>query len=184
MKTIPVRFGLAAVSLYCSLSLCSTQLRAAETKAAPERVGIYDSRLVAYAHSQTEEHQRKLRAQMEALKAAQAAGDAEKAKALQAWGREEQRRLHRQVFSTAPIDDVLAEIKDRLPELQKQAGVSKLISKWDEPGLKAHRQAQRVDVTELLVCEFNPGKKQAKDIAELRRKKPVPLEQADKLDNH
>ena len=183
MKKIQIQFGLLA-SVLASLSLCSARVRAAETKAAPERIGIYDSRLVAYSHFWTEAHQRDLKEKAKAAKDAKAAGQTARSEEISAALKKEQERIHRQVFSTAPVDDVIADIKTRLPEIQKEAGVSKLVSKWDESALKQHSKAKRVDVTNLLVREFNPGEKQLKVIAELKTKKPVPLDDIDKLDRH
>jgi hypothetical protein len=42
----------------------------------------------------------------------------------------------------------------------------------------------RLDLSGLLVREFKPGEKQLKVIADLRRKKPVPLDKIDKLKDH
>jgi hypothetical protein len=183
MKTIPIHVRLL-VTLFAGLSLCSTQALAAETKDAREQIGIYDSRVVAYAHFWSDAHQKGLKAQVKLLKTAKAAGDTQRAKELEQAVREEQRCSHRQVFSTAPVDDVLAEIKDRLPEIRKEAGVSKLVSKWDKATLKQYRGAERVDVTDLLVREFKPGEKQLKVIADIKRQKPVPLDKIDKVEEH
>jgi hypothetical protein len=47
-----------------------------------ERIGIYDSRLVAYAHFHADSHLKQLKAQIEALKAAKVRGDTNEAKRL------------------------------------------------------------------------------------------------------
>jgi hypothetical protein len=182
MKKTPIQIGVVVV-IVATVSIFS-HTRAAETKAAAERIGIYDSRVVAYARFWTEAHQRELNEKAKASKDAKAAGQTVRYEELSAALKKEQERIHRQVFSTAPIDDVLAEIKDQLPEIQKEAGVSKLVSKWDEATLKQHRKAERVDVTDLLVREFRPGEKQLKVMADLKRKKPVPLDKIDKLEDH
>jgi hypothetical protein len=183
MKKIQIHFGLLA-SLLVTLSLCSVHMRAAETKVVPERIGIYDSRLVAYAHFWTEANQRELNKKAKAAKDAKTAGQTARSEEISTALKKEQERIHRQVFSTAPVDDVLAHIKTRLPEIQKEAGVSKLVSKWDEATLKQHSKAQRVDVTDLLVREFKPGEKQLKVIADLKTKKPMRLDEIDKLERH
>jgi hypothetical protein len=79
------------------------------------------------------------------------------------------------------VDDALAAIKDRIPEIEKQAGVTALVSKWDEPMLKQYRDAEKVDVTDRLVRGFNPTEKQLKVIADLQKKKPLSLEKCDEL---
>ena len=183
MKKIQIQFGVIA-SVFVGLCLCSARMRAAETKAAHERIGIYDSRPVAYAHFWSKEHQRELNEKAKAATDAKTAGQTARSEEISAGMKKEQERIHRQVFSTAPVDDVLSELKGRLPEIQKQAGVSKLVSKWDEAVLKQHRKAERVNVTDLLVQEFNPGEKQLKVIADLKTKKPVPLDKIDKMRDH
>ena len=181
MKKIQIQFGLLAGVL---ASLWTAQMHAAETNAAHERIGVYDSRLVAYAHFWTEAHQRELNERAKAAREAKDAGQTARSEELSAALKKKQQRIHRQVFSTAPADDALTTIKARLPEIQKEAGVSKLVSKWDEATLKQHSKADRVDVTDLLVREFKPGEKELKVIADLKGKKPVPLDKIDKLENH
>jgi hypothetical protein len=153
----------------------------AVTNAAPVRVGIYDSRAVAFAWFWSAPVQHQLQEQMAAARAAKQAGDTARFKELAAALRAEQDRIHRQGFSTAPVDDALAAIKDRIPEIEKQAGVTALVSKWDEPMLKQYRDAEKVDVTDRLVRGFNPTEKQLKVIADLQKKKPLSLEKCDEL---
>lgn len=75
----------------------------------------------------------------------------------------------------------MAELKNRLPAIQKEAGVSTLISKWDEAALKKHPKAVQEDVTDLLAAEFKPGEKQSKVMAQIKESKPVPLDQLRKM---
>ena len=182
MKIISILIG-AVTAIGATLSIVSNTT-AAETESAAERIGTYDSRVVAYAWFWSEAHQRQINEKAKAAKEAKAAGQTARHEELSAVLKQGQQRIHWQVFSTAPIADVLAEIKDRLPEIQKQAGVSKLVSQWDEATLKQHRKAKRVDVTDRLVQEFKPGETQLKVIADLKGKKPVPLDKIDQLENH
>ena len=91
------------------------------------RVGTFDSRAVALAYyrkfyrsPEFVAHMKKL---MEDRDQAKAAGDHEKAKKLEAKGRAEQEHSHGQVFGSAPIDEIVAKIKDQLPR-NCQAGRS------------------------------------------------------------
>jgi len=149
---------------------------------AAAKIGVYDSRAVAYAHFWTDEHQRELKEHADKLKAAKASGDAaDKEK----WNKivwDERRLAHRQVFSTAPVDEILDQIKDRLPEIKKKAGVSVLVAKWDEKKLDQYKSAEKADVTDLLVAEFKfpQTEKHKKTLEEMKKVKPVPLDQADK----
>ena len=145
----------------------------------PVRIGVYDSRVVAYAHFWTDAVQKKHQSQMAEAKAAEQSGDKEKLDKLKNILRLGQRQAHRQVFSTAPVDNVLEEIKDRLPEIKKQAGVSVLISKWNKTELKQYPSAGKVDVTDLLVQVFKPTEKHLKMIESIKKAKPVSLEQAE-----
>jgi hypothetical protein len=91
-------------------------------------------------------------------------------------------RRHKQVFSTAPIDDVLVHIKDQMPEIAKTAGVGPLISKWDKKGLEKYEKAEKVDVTEAMAKALHPPEENLKAALELLKKEPIPLEQAEKMD--
>ena len=145
----------------------------------PVRIGVYDSRVVAYAHFWTDAVQKKRQSQYAEAKAAEQSGDKEKLDKLKKGFQLGQRQIHRQVFSTASIDDVLQEIKERLPDIQKQAGVSMLISKWNQKELKQYPSAEKVDVTDPLVQVFKPTEKHLKMIEGIKKAKPVSLEQAE-----
>ena len=145
----------------------------------PVRIGVYDSRVVAYAHFVTNAVQNKLKSRMAEAKAAEQSGDKEKFDKMKKDFRLGQRQVHRQVFSTAPIDDILQEIKDQLPEIKKQAGISVLISKWNKKELKQYPSAEKIDMTNLLVQVFKPTEKHLKMIESIKKAKPVSLEQAE-----
>lgn len=153
---------------------------AASRSTAAERIGVYDSRIVAYAAFHTPEHQQQLNGTVAALQAAKTAGNEAETERLGKLVSEEQKRSHRQVFSTDPVTNVLAQIQDRLPAIQKEAGVTALVSKWDKSTLRQYRKAEQVDVTDRLAAEFKPGEKQLKVIAELKRAKPVSPSVAEK----
>jgi hypothetical protein len=156
-------------------------LMAAETSAPPDTIGIYDSRAVAYAHFWSDGHQRKLNDLSKAAKAAKSGGQDERFKELEEALKKEQEKSHLQVFSTAPVDDVLAGMKDRLTVIEQEAGVATLVSKWDEPALQKHRGAKQVDVTDLLLREFKLDEKKMKAVQDIGKQKPLPLDQAQEL---
>src|SRR5215467_8729093 len=97
-----------------------------ENNASAQRIGVYDSRVVAYAHFWTAEQQKQLKEKADVAKAAKSAGDTAQFNKLSKEMSELQEKLHRQVFSTAPADEAMAALKARLPEIQKQASVSAL----------------------------------------------------------
>jgi hypothetical protein len=149
---------------------------------APVRIGVYDSRAVAYAHFWSEPYQKTLRERMIAAKAAKEAGDTVKYKEYETVVRAEQEQNHRQVFSVAPATEAIAAIKGRLPEIQKEAGVTAIVSKWDENALREYKSAEKVDLTDRLVREFiQPTEKQLKTISSIQKSKPLSLEKCDEL---
>jgi hypothetical protein len=97
--------------------------RAAETvqktEPAEKRIGIYDSRIVGYAFFWSAQHQQQLAERVKAAKAAQAAGDTAQFSKLDRELAEDQKTLHSQVFSTAPIPQALDALKDRIPRYTK-----------------------------------------------------------------
>lgn len=156
--------------------------RAGDNTNAPAAIGIYDSRVVAYAHFWSAPYQKDLQERVARARAAKQAGDTAKLKEYSAALRAEQDQAHRQVFSTAPVDDALAAIKEHIPEIEKQAGVSTLVSKWDGKTLQAFKDARRVDVTDQLMHQFfEPTEQQLKVIASIENQAPVPLEKCDEL---
>ena len=78
-------------------------------------------------------------------------------------------------------DGLLATMKDRVAAIQKEAGVSRLVSKWDEETLKAHSQAKQVDVTDLFLRDYPLKEKQRKTVEAMRGVKPLPLKEAEKM---
>lgn len=159
----------------------ATGLAAQETNAAPARVGVYDSRAVAFAWFWNDAHQRQLKELSQQARAAKTAGDTNRFQTLAADLRCQQEEIHREGFSTAPPVGALDQIKDRIPEIERQAGVTALVSKWDAAALKQFPRAETVDVTGQLVREFKPTEKQLKTISELEKNKPLPLEECDEL---
>lgn len=159
-------------------------LRAADTNitaTAPERIGVYDSRAIAYAHFWQERQLRKRDEMAKASKEARAAGQTNRYAELMAELTQLREQSHLQVFSTAPVDNVLAEMKDRVAAVQKEAGVTRLVSKWDEETLQGLKGAEKVDVTNLLLREFTLDEKQRKMAADLCAKEPLPLKEAEKM---
>jgi len=143
-----------------------------------ERIGVYDSRAVAVAFYGSPVHMEQLRQLKAEHQKAKDAGDLGKAAQLEAKGKAQQEKAHQQGFSTAPVDELLLHITNALPEIQKTAGVTAMISKWDEAGLKKHPGAERVDVTMKLVDAFQPNERQRKSAIEIQKQKPLSLEQA------
>ncbi|MGD1979109.1 MAG: hypothetical protein PVJ98_06945 [Akkermansiaceae bacterium] len=151
-----------------------------DTGTSVARIGIYDSRAIAVAFVGSKVYQatagKKLAEMMADYKTAGAAGDQKRMEELKATGAAQQALLHRQGFSTAPVDNILAHIKGQLPAIRKKANVSTLVSKWDKKVLAKHQSAERIDVTMDLIEAFKPNEKQKKRAIEIQKRDPVPLE--------
>lgn len=142
-----------------------------------ERIGIYDSRAVAVAYAGSTFQQAKMNNLVSQQKKAKAAGDRKANARLEAEGRAWQAQLHRQCFGTAPVDDLLTHISNELPKIQTDAGVTQLISKWNQPELKKHASTEKVDVTMKLVDAFHPTERQRNYAIEIQKKKPAKLKE-------
>ena len=151
-------------------------VRPAEGAAA--RVGVYDSRVVAYAYFWSEASQRSRNERIAAAKAAKEKGDTELFEKLSRALKEEQQRAHLQVFSTAPIDEILIDLQAGVQRVKMEAGVSRLVSKWDEEKLRRYAAAEKIDVTAMLVRDIPLGEKQTRGMQEIGTKEPLPIERA------
>jgi hypothetical protein len=146
------------------------------------RIGVYDSRAVAFAWFWSEAQQRQLKELMKSARAAKVAGQTNRFQELDATLRQKQDEMHREVFSTAPAAGALAAIKEQISEIEKQTGVTMLVSKWDDQVLRQYQDAEKMDVTDRLVREFiQPTGQQQKVLSEMQRQKPLPLEKCDEL---
>jgi len=147
--------------------------------------GTYDSRAVAVAFVGSEIYKATTGKQMNEMmveyKKAEAAGDEQKIKKLNIWGKDRQALLHKQGFSTAPVDDILEHINTQLPAIKKRTGVDIIVSKWDTQMLAKYKSAKQVDITMLLIEAFKPNARQKRSAIEIQKYDPVPLE---KMINH
>lgn len=148
---------------------------------AGEKIGTYDSRMVAYAHFWKPEYQAKLKQLMADGQAAKAAHDDARFRAINQQLTAEQNQMHLRVFSTAPIPDLMVALAPRVSEIQRETGVIRVVSKWDEAALKNVAAADRIDVTAQLVRDCPLDEKQRKTMAEIGRNDPLPLAKAEEL---
>ena len=163
-----------------ALSGCPGSKAVTTSDAASERIGVYDSRAIAVAYAGSDRHEAQLSELKAEYDAAKAAGDTARVAEIEAEAQAQQDEMHRQGFSTAPVDEILAQIKTELPRIQADADVVALVSKWDEAALVAHPNATQVDVTMALVDAFHPNDRQRKSAVEIQKHKPVPMEELEK----
>jgi hypothetical protein len=177
MKTTKTCLALTLIIGACFIySMVRAENPAAKAEKEKHRVGTFDSRAIAIAYASSNEFNQSIKKLMEEHKQAKADGNEQKAKELEAQGNAHQQKLHMQGFSTASVSEYLVHIKDRLPVVAKEAGVDVIVSKWDL--VYQSPDAEFVDVTELMVKQFNPNEKILKTISELKKHPPISLEEA------
>ncbi|MHC5002294.1 MAG: hypothetical protein ACYTJ0_04150 [Planctomycetota bacterium] len=137
------------------------------------RVGVYDNRSIAIAYAASAYNP--VGQKMKAYEAAKAAGDTELVEELEAWGEKAQRQLHRQGFGRVPVGELLAHVKDRLPEVARRAGVDAIV--WQADYLTPH--VEKVDVTMELVQLFEPSEKTLTWAKQIREQPFVDLDELD-----
>lgn len=108
---------------------------------------------------------------------ARATGDTKTVARLEKEGQAWQAKLNRQGFGTAPVDDLLAHIASEIPLIQKSAGVTTLISKWNTAEPDRHPHAVQVNVTMRLVDAFQPNETQRKRAIEIQKMKPQQIKE-------
>jgi len=160
------------VALFATASIGLAQQSSGTSTERAVRIGVYDSRAVAIAYAGSSFQQQKMTALKAAHQRAKDAGDSAEMSRLSAEAKAQQAALHKQGFGSAPIDDLLAHIAAKLPKIQTDAGVARLISKWNSAELAKHTQAERIDVTMQLVDAFEPNDKQRKYAIEIQTREP------------
>jgi hypothetical protein len=177
MKTM-VLMGCVATMLAGS---ARTEEASGKSTAAKLRVGTYDSRSVAVAFAGSEAFNKWMGDLKAEKDKAKAAGDQKRIAELNAEAAARQKLMHKQGFSTTPVDNILDQIKDKLPMIKEKAGVTALMSRWDKTGLAKYQDSELVDVTMALVDAFNPNDRQRKSAIEIQKHDPIPLEQAENI---
>lgn len=139
-------------------------------------IGIYDSRAVAIAHVGSESFQRFMLARGAELSKAKEEGDEAALLRIEASMVSLQAKLHRQGFSTAPVDEILEEYTDQIDAILAEHRAAALVSRWDQKTLAIYPGSRRIDVTAELVNLITSNKKQRKRAMEIVQFEPEPLE--------
>jgi len=172
---------LAMAAAGCFLAVCSAG--AQSNPAEKLRVCTYDARAVAVAYAGSEMNDKQLKEKMQELKDAEARKDAKRVKELKAWGESHQWLLHMQGFAGAPVEDILARVKDQVAAAAKSARVKVVARKVDY----SDADVEVVDITDDIVKLFKPSEKTLKQIRQLRTQPAIDmadLEQALKNSHH
>jgi hypothetical protein len=156
MKKVTVLFCFAVAFMFSAIG--DLHARPGGSDGAAEmgvRVGTFDSRGVALAYGRSARPDcmlarvAKLRRDHEQAKAE---GDEKRVKQLELEGPALQERIHKQVFSGAPIDEILSLIEDDLPQIAEAANVELIV----EGVLYSESGIERVDVTLEMCAPFEP----------------------------
>lgn len=142
------------------------------------RVGVYDNRAIAIAFAPSRFND--LSEKRQELEEAKAIGDEARVAELDEWGRELQKRLHRQGFGRALVDDLLVHVEDRLPEVAQSAGVDVITLQCDF----ASERVVLVDVTDELVQLFDPSPKTLEYVRQIRKQAPLDPDEIERGHEH
>ncbi len=145
------------------------------------RVGVFDSRALAVAHFGKIVRDGVLEELYAEHDKAKADGDEQRMKELEIKGQLLQKKFHMQAFGTAPIDDILEEIKEDIPGVAKTAGVDVIVCRHDI--VYQDSATELVDVTNRMVQFFEPDEETLEKIDSLLKKPPVLQEILENMDH-
>lgn len=163
-----------AVLILISISLLPAGRVSAQNSPGKLKIGVYDSRAVVFAYSRSDffrEHQAKFARQSDSLNKAK---DTAGIRQLSIYAISYQHLLHQMVFGTGSTAAITALVRDQLPEVARQAGVSVLVSKFEltysDPSVEI------VDLTNKVIQLFKPTENIDQMVGEITKTEPVPLE--------
>lgn len=136
------------------------------------RIGVYDSRIITIAYSDSMYNDNIMVKKSKEKKEAEKAGDLEKVQKIDDWMNWFSIYRHAQGFSTEPVHDLLACVQKKIPQIAREAGVDIIVSKWEFDYIAS--DAEVVDVTEQLALLFEPKSEISPVIQKLKDTKPVP----------
>jgi hypothetical protein len=143
------------------------------------RIGTFDSRAVAVAYGRSDAFNSQVADLMTEYEKAKTSGDEKRIKELEAEGPAKQELMEKQVFSTWPVNNILEQIEETIPEIANRADVDVIVCKWDI--VYQGSGVEFVDVTDLMVSHFDPDDETLKIIEDLKEADPVPM---DELKHH
>jgi len=167
---VPVVILFVLVSLWVSPAF-------AQKKQDAQKIGVYDSRIITFAWSRSaffSEHQKKFAQQSDS---AQKSKDTARIKELSIHAMSYQHLLHQMVFGSGSISAIMELVRDKIPEIAKQASVCMIVSKFElnykDPSCEI------VDLTDQIAQLFKPTENIDKMAGEIKKEEPVPLEDLD-----
>ena len=172
-----MKWASVALLLYGCVMCATAAAQEPQAKNAEYRfiVGVFDSRAVAIAYARSDVFKRDIKSVTEEFEKAKSAGDQKRMAEINTQMEERQALMHKQGFSTYSVSDILDKIKDRLPEIARQANVDTIVSKWDV--VYQRSGIEFIDITDLMVKPFSPNEQTLTILKEMAKQKPIPLEQ-------
>ena len=169
MTCVVITVVLAGLAVQTAAAAQQSQEKTSGSKI---RVGTFDSRALAMAYYRSEAFNRQMRDMRAELEKAKAARNKKRVKELEAEGPALQELMHKQGFSTWPVDNILEALKGKISEIATRADVEVIVSKWDivyqRPG------AEFIDVTDLMVRLFDPDEETLRIIRDIQKQDPIP----------
>lgn len=138
------------------------------------RIGTFNTRAVALAYGRSAEHLEYVNERYAAGKKAEAEKRKSELTAIKNEMKEGQRLLDLQVFSYAPIDNILEKMTPGLPEVAKAAGVDAIVTS----AVYHAEDVEVVDVTPQMVEYFKPTEETRKMVQDVLKHPPVDPEVA------
>lgn len=171
--------AIAAAAIGCGLCIESQLNAGPQNPPAAEtiRIGTFDSRCVATAYGRSPAFADRLKQLHQQRAEAQKAGDKARVAQLETQAENIQLRLHLQVFSNAPVDDVLEHVRSELPAIASRSDVIAIV-----PAVEFHDPAvELVDLTDDLIRLFEPDAQTLKTVGQLRKHKPQAIEEVARM---
>ncbi len=172
-KTISVYSTVFAVTFLLA-SLISFE-GMSQKKSSVIKIGTYDSRTVIYAWSRSDLLKQYMIKFNQQNDSAQKVHDTARMNELAIKAMSFQHLLHQIVFSTGSVSSFMKIVKDKLPELAKNTGVSVIVSKWElnysDPSFEV------VDLTNQVAALFQPKENIDKMAADIAGQAPLPIDE-------
>jgi len=164
---------MSLLTLILLLFICNTVT--AQKNQKKLRIGTFDSRVITIAYTRSEAFSNRM-SEMQKEGEADLQGSDSTRKVEAAYKMITfQYRLHQQGFCTGSVSSIIEIIKEKLPEVAKDAGVIAILSKWElsyeDPSIEI------VDLTMPIANLFNPKGDFEKIAQEMGNEAPVPLEE-------
>jgi Skp family chaperone for outer membrane proteins len=137
------------------------------------RIGTFDSRAVAIAYGQSAAFGTEMKQLMADFQKAKQEKNEKLIAELESKGQTQQKLLHLQGFSIGSVSEILANYKDAVAAVAKEANVSAVVSQYEL--LYQGSGIETVDVTEALARKINGEPRIVEMLGEIKKVKPLPM---------